>query len=331
MTKISKSAMRRAAKELLAQQADPTPLHPDLQAKLDRYRPRADERDRTAIEPVFRTIMMRSQIASLRTFKDNLSALSGYLLHTHANGRPLTVEATMTFHSIETYVTSMTCSSQQSRASIRSSLRSLAGRVNPGLDAPPKAPTIAARGVRPPYTPAEVASIIRIARSQPNAITGRQLQAIVALGLGAGLGPGDLRSLRRQDIDDRGDDGIIVTIRTGRTRSVMMRRDYEDLLRSGLDGLAETTLVTGRLETRKNPGCKVVERSTILSESAPHIEMTRLRSTWLTWLLERPIPLHLIMAASGLTSAHTLTDLLGHLTPPDGTLNALTREEGDPR
>lgn len=204
MTKISKSAMRRAAKELLAQQADPAPLAPDLQAKLNQYRPRADEQDRGAIEPVSRLIMMRSQITSLRTFKDNLSALSGYLLHTHARGLPLTVESTMTFLSVETYVATMT-GSEQSRSSTRSLLRSLAGRVNPGLDAPPKAPIIARRAVRPPYTPVEVASIVRIARSQPNATTSRQLQAIVALGLGAGLGPSDLRSLRRDDIDDRGD------------------------------------------------------------------------------------------------------------------------------
>lgn len=324
---ISKTEARRRRKALLAQQADPAALAPELSAKLERYRPRASEDEWAAIEVVFREVMTRSEITSARTFKDNLSHLGLYLLDTHRSGRPLTVGHTMTFLSVDTYAAALACPSERSRTSIRSSLRSLARRVNAGPDAPPKSPSIPYQGVRPPYTPDEVAKIVHIALTQPSATVGRQLRAVVGLGLGAGLDSGDLRSMRGRDIEDRGDaGGITVRVTTGAVRRVVVRREYEDLVRRGVAGLDPADLVTGRLEARKHVGSRVVDAATVLSGKAPHIEMSRLRSTWLTWLLGCPVPLPLIMAASGLRSARTLTDLLAYLDAADNDPESATRD-----
>lgn len=323
---ISKVEMRRRRRALLDQRTNPTPLPPALATRLNDYRPRASEVEWAAIEPVFREVMLRSKVTSPRTFKDTLFHLALYMLDAHRAHRPTTAAALMTCTGIDTYAAALSCPSNQSRASIRSALRSLARRVNPGPDAPPKAPSIPYRAVRPPYSAEEVASIVRVAMTQPTETAGRQLSALVGLGLGAGLDSEDFRVLRCRDIDDRGDaGGILVTITSRTPRRVMVRRCYEELVRRGVARLREGDLITGRMEGRRNVGNKVVERTTVLG-GAPRIELSRLRSTWLSWLLTFPVPLAVIMAASGIRSARTLTDLLGHIATAETAKISLTRD-----
>ena len=63
---------------------------------------------------------------------------------------------------------------------------------------------------------------------------------------------------------------------------------------------------------RRNVAAKVVEKATILGD-APKIEASRLRTTWLADLLTSDVPLSVVMAVSGLSSARTITEVLQHL------------------
>ncbi|CAB4600120.1 unannotated protein [freshwater metagenome] len=67
---------------------------------------------------------------------------------------------------------------------------------------------------------------------------------------------------------------------------------------------------TGREAT--NPVGRAVENIESFDDT-PAIDVARLRSTWLSWLMSEPVPLRIVMHTAGLKSARTLADLLPHL------------------
>ena len=68
----------------------------------------------------------------------------------------------------------------------------------------------------------------------------------------------------------------------------------------------------------------------ILSTDVPHIDAARLRTTWLAELMGEPVPLNVLLAAAGLRSARTITDLFRMLTPEELTA-ASDVLRGEPR
>jgi hypothetical protein len=178
--------------------------------------------------------------------------------------------------------------------------------------------------VKAPYSDAEVEAIVRIAVTQPSARIGQQLCAMVGLGLGAGLDSTDLRPVRVTSIDDRGEDGIWVSVDGPRPRTVAVRRKYENLVRAGTNGLRGDALLLGRDAGRQQVTASIVANAVALG-TPPHIEQTRLRSTWLTHLMCAPVPVAVILTSAGLTSARTLTELLPHAV----ALSAPRAEKGE--
>lgn len=167
-----------------------------------------------------------------------------------------------------------------------------------------------------------------MAVTQPTAAQRRKLSLCVGLGAGAGLDSPDLRHLRRRDLDDDPKRGITIRVHGRRPRTVTVLRDYEALVRQGLDGLSPDQLVLGVDETRRTIAARAISDATLLGD-CPRIEQSRLRSTWLAHLLARRVPLTVVMRAAGLTSGRTLADLLPYL--PDATdPAALLRDPGVP-
>jgi hypothetical protein len=72
-------------------------------------------------------------------------------------------------------------------------------------------------------------------------------------------------------------------------------------------------------------GSHAVDKAEVFDD-CPRIDSRRLRTTWITWLATRRVPLNVLMAASGLTSARTLTDIVASLPPVDPT--AVLRDGG---
>lgn len=121
----------------------------------------------------------------------------------------------------------------------------------------------------------------------------------------------------RSHIDDRGDGGgIWVTIPSDRPRTVIVRRDYEPLVRAGITDLGPGALIIGRTRGRSGSVSSAIEDAEVF-EDCPRIEARRLRTTWLTWLVTNRIPLNVILTAAGLTSARTITDLIAALPPSE--------------
>lgn len=310
--KLSASAVRRLRKENHAlKEAPVSPLPERLQKAMDKFVPHSLSVDEwTLIRPVVVAIMSGSKIRGKATFPQHLSDVTLYVAWAHRQDKALEVKVLLDHELIEEWVrTSLANLDDATRSTRRSRLRALASHINPGPSAP-RAPTpIARTAVKAPYNEMELAAIIRLAQCQPTQRLRRQLCAMVGLGLGAGLDSADLRALTVSHIEDQGSEGIWIQVPGSRARSLAVRRRYEDLVRIGLEGLGQKSLVLGNEVARRNITGVIVYTSSTLG-NAPHIEQSRLRSTWLVELMNAPIPLSMIMRSAGLVTARSLSDLL---------------------
>lgn len=206
------------------------------------------------------------------------------------------------------------------RSVLRRALRSLAATDRPA--------PIAYQPVAGPYSPAECAAFVRLARHQPSPARRRELSFVVGLGLGAGLDGRDLRHVARDGFADvdlgETSPGLAVAVAGGdRPRSVVVRRAYEPLVREALashDGArrGRTAPILGRSQSRRNITTPVMTHAvTARATETVAIEVNRLRATWLVSAMCAPIPLGVLLAAAGLRSARSLTDLLAHCPAPD--------------
>lgn len=325
--KMSKAAMRRARKQLVEQRnREPDPLPDELEAVLDGYAPdRLEPEQWQRIQPLWLRVLRSTQLTGAESLRKHRSTLAYYLAWCEDSGLDLTVGETMKFSLIDEYIkTGLGHIKKKSRGDYRSRLRTDAQHANPGPDAP-RHQQIGYSSVSAPYSRDEMLDIRFVALNQRSRRVRRQLCAVVGLGRGGGLDAQDLRHLYVRDIDDRGKDGIWVTVGGNRPRTVVIRRGWEDLVRAGIEGLRPGELVLGKKRDRRNIAGRVVEDATVLGDT-PHIEQARLRSTWLVDLMTDRVPIAVILTAAGLRSARTLTDLVAHIDHDQGATDGLRGE-----
>ena len=118
------------------------------------------------------------------------------------------------------------------RRTLRTNLRFIARAVVPHLD-PADAPLPRQRA-KAPYSAAEIAGYLALARAQPTPGRRSRASALVCLGAGAGLIRSDLRNARGTDVCCRSG-GVIVEVRGGRApRAVpVLARYHAPLLHGG--------------------------------------------------------------------------------------------------
>ncbi len=328
MAKPSRAAAKRAAAAARAAKHAPPQLPAELVAHLDGYAPDMIEPSTwSAIRSTHRDIMMRCGLKGAESFKKRSRELAHYLADRHEQGLSIAVADAMTYVAIDDHY-ARRCGhlKNSSRNDRRSRLRKLAEAVNPGLDTPPRAVTLGHQSIKPPYNADEEAAITRVALRQRNQRSRRAMCISVGLCAGAGCDSVDLRDMRGRHVHDFGPAGILVDIPGKRPRSVMVRREYEELVRVGMEGIGPDDLVIGKVPTRRGLVGKIVESAEILGD-VPHIEAARLRATWLAWLMCRPVPLNVLLDAAGLISARTLIDLLPHLPAVDDDPRLLRGDE----
>jgi len=207
--------------------------------------------------------------------------------------------------------TGMPGSSEKSRSDRRSRLRVLSDHLNPE-QAPSQGVVIPREAIKPPYTAAEMQALVRAIQVQPTEEMVRRLCLCVGLGAGAGIDSPDLKLLDTSYVTDHGDDGICVQVPGAHARDLWVLRDYEHLVRRGLQGLRDGQPLVGRVKSRRNVAGAIYAEAILLG-SLPKPEQSRLRTTWLATLMTRPVPLAVILTAAGLKSTRTLFDLLPHL------------------
>ncbi len=203
---------------------------------------------------------------------------------------------------------------------MRSLLRTTIRRAAPN-EAPPR---LAYPGIQPPYTPFECAAFVRLARDQtPTARRG--VSAILGLGLGAGLSPGEQRGVTPQHVSERevasGEFALFVQVTGKNAREVVVRRQYEELIRDALRLHKEARRsasqpLYGSSIKRRGATAATLAKARTASKIGIDIDPFRLRSTWLVACMSADVPLGTLLYASGLRSARTLVDLLPYCPSP---------------
>lgn len=224
---------------------------------------------------------------------------------------------------IDTYLAGpMAKEPDASRATVRSVLRRVVRNLNPG----PKPEAIAYQPVQGPYTEAECARFVLLARNQPTVPLRRSLSAMVALGLGAGLGAEDQREIapchvREVDLGEQGS-ALAVDVPSTRARTVIVRAEYEPLLREALGLHAQArrgsaTPLCGVKADRKNGANRVAAKAVTATGTGIDVDAARLRATWLVACMSAAVPLGALLHAAGLRTPRTLADLLPFCPPAD--------------
>jgi len=289
----------------------------DIVEVIHGYRPAAPGcvADWEQIAPTIRSWVQTAQPTHRRRALQLLSAASNLADWCAAHSIPVTAQTALRDSTIERFCAAAERSDRYSattRSTIRSRLRCLsAAQRIPGNA--PVAPAVPRSRVRPPYSADEVAGLWRLTTVQSNAVRRRRLQALLSCSLGAGCSAEDFRALRPGDVERRGH-GAIVHLGGTRPRSVWVLDKWCEPLLTAVDACDESYLLGGYKTDRRSVANGLL-RSLDTDPSVPAIHPGRLRSTWLLEHLAAGTRLDVLMAAAGLSSPASLTDLVAYLTP----------------
>ena len=318
-SKPSKAMARRIAAQYREQSSSSRqPLAKDQESFVEKFvckSVKPEERD--VAKKAFSEIMGRAtHIKSMTTFRKNASAVSGLLAWAILMNRSLLWSDLMNYEVIHDYIRYWQLSGYtDNKAHELRNLKLLASNIHPGLSAPPRVATIGHRVVADPYNAAEMAAILRIAQVQGDKNLARQVAFILGACRGAGAAATELRDLTGSSIEDLGEGGILITLGRGeRQRTIPIRQDWEAIMRRGVVGLKPSSLALGKIQNRRNIASEIFERTVVLGSNAPKLDASRLRTTYIADLMSEAIPIQVILHATGLHSARTLTDLAKNFT-----------------
>jgi integrase len=187
---------------------------------------------------------------------------------------------------------------------LRTNLRALERYPEPVLTPLPR------ERAKAPYSPAEIEDYLRLAQALSTRRRRMRAQALICLGVGAGIIAGELRHVRGTDVAQRSG-GVIVLVSGRRARSVPVLARYQPPLLAAAAFAGEHFIVGGREPGRRNI---TDELCALLSSdrSLPRLQPGRLRSTWLVECA-RQIGLGAFMQAAGISCSQRLGDLAAQL------------------
>lgn len=311
----SAAARRRERDALLQARRTVVPLPESCVTYLDGFQPEdVPVAQWDAVRPVVVAVMHKSQITSRDVFVRACRQVAMFFVWRHDNGLSVAIDDALMPIEIDRWVAAHPDWSGHAANSNKSRLRKVAQVVNTNWPTPVAGSTRGHQKVRPPYTADEMDLIVNLAKHQAADGLRRQLCAIVGFCGGAGLAAEDLRSLRKSHIECL-PDGIVVRVPGRRPRSTVVLADCEELVHVSIEPLRANDLVIKEREDRSNVTGQILD-SIVYGDTDPRIDTYRLRNTWLVTQLRRDIPLKVLMAAAGLKSVRTLSELLSYVDAP---------------
>lgn len=195
--------------------------------------------------------------------------------------------------------------------------------LGPGAT-PPRLPPMPPSQPHAPYSRPELVSLHSWAAYQPTVRMRRNAQALLAFGAGAGLTARELSGVHRKDISWDAD-GVVVTVRERRTRSVPLLQEWEKTLIEAVESTrpGDPVFRPGHSSFYPNIVTNFVSRSAGV-ELKPQTQ--RLRATWIVTHLTAATPVVALMDAGGVTSLEAFTRYARFVPPREAdVVNPLLR------
>lgn len=276
------------------------------------YRPNGiDPETWRLIGPLVRDVVARTGFPTLGAFHSAMSVVAGLVEWAHSDGITLDVESVFTPTAIDRYTAvGMPHLVARSRSTRRATLRTVARAVTVKAPWEPKPETLARNTMRAPYSVADIDRLWEIALQQPDGQRRRSAKTLFTLGLGAGLNPSELLNVTAAHV--RREHRVVIVRTTGDlARDVPVRARWAPELLKLADQYPDGPLV-GPLGTSRNR-LNVLLSRIVRTPDMPTISVHRLRTTWMTHVLNSGTPVVEFMHAAGWTTGSRLGELVPYL------------------
>lgn len=224
-------------------------------------------------------------------------------------GIPLDIEPVLDPDTVERFC-SAGLKKTPSRGSYRATLRKLGRELTKKAPWEPRPEPMPARKVAPPYTAAQMRSLLLDARRQSTPSRRRAAIALALLGAGAGLDGRWARTVRGTDVH-KADGVVLVRVGAPRPREVPVLKEYESELLALASEAGDEYLVGGHT-THRNRTNEIVARFED-GHNHPKLEPKRLRSTWIVTHLTLGTRLPELLTAAGTSRIETFDALLKYV------------------
>ncbi|UWD79219.1 hypothetical protein [Curtobacterium flaccumfaciens] len=198
----------------------------------------------------------------------------------------------------------------------RSHLRDLIRRIWLDYDDPQWGRLASRSQPSAPYTNLERAHLFSAARARSTLRTKRLSHVVLTLGLGYGLNGPEMLAVTADDFDDRGADGIWLTVAG---RSLPADEDLEDEVRDMLTEHAQTLQLLPYDSLTELDNFVASSRRVRNLPSTP--DLKRLRATWLARRATHLSALLAVMRGYGIGHTNTLQAALPLIPEPDTQLS----------
>lgn len=223
-------------------------------------------------------------------------------VQTHCiQGYPLTREMVFDHRQIEAFVAGEDVT-KRVKGAHRSYLVAIGQKLNPEWEGDNGAPRYGNKPASCPYTPQEIQSLIFWSKGRPTDYAKISVQVAIGLGLGAGLRPGEIATLKASDVLVT-EHGVFVYPRGYRgapTREVVVMREFEKLIASAVDGLPSDSFVA--FPQRTSDSVDLITKYSLRYGNPIDVQFSlpRLRATWVVMQMVAGIPDAVICSAAGM-------------------------------
>lgn len=251
-----------------------------------------------------------------RRAQELMRTLIPFVLWSEEEGHELDRDAIFTPDNIERYIDVATPElGELSKATRRSLLRKTGRRVTTHAPWEPRPTPLHTAPRKRPYTAKEIDDFRSL--QQPTDLAQHRLQALLALGLGAGVTGVEYYSSTARDVwtDDRGLTRLRVHGR--RAREVVVFDDWAEDLHAVAGRVGNGHLLGGALPKAEASRLWHIMGTIRFPNWTGRLQLERLRSTWLVRHLDQGTPLRSLLPAAGLTTTAACTDLLPYVRVPD--------------
>lgn len=291
-----------------------TPL--SVEEAVARYVPKAlRPEDWAPVAEFTRAVAVDVHPADDRRAVEALRTLSQFVVWAHREAVPLDREQVFTPDVVDRYI-QVGCAHlcESSRATRRSDLRRFGATVTRKAPWEPPAPRMRSDQQIDPYTHDEVGRILEVAGQQRTPTQRRRMQALLALGLGAGLYPRESWKVTTEDLVDR-HGYLCLSVPGEHARTIPVSAPHDETLRRIREEDPGSTILGFVAPAWDRSRLSKLISGIELPADCPPVRMSRLRVTWVTHHLEHGVHLGALAHLAGVQSWKLFGHVMAHMRP----------------